>query len=156
LQQDSAPVDLYNTPSNLFVADFMGNPQINRLDGAIATENGSKVYSSATGSLTVPLDDDIAGNVSDGQKVALVMHPEWLEVSSAPIANSIEMKVYVSLMAGCETLIFLQSDGISLVTREQGQSVVQADTKAWVTLNRYNLYDMGTESLIGTGGIGGS
>ncbi len=156
LQQDASPTDLYNTPSNLFVADFMGNPQINRLDGAIAVKDGGKVYSSATGSLTVPLGDDIAGSVSEGQEVALVMHPEWLRASSTPVANSIEMKVYVSLMAGCETLIFLQSDGLSLVTREQGQSVVQADTKVWVTLNRYNLYDMGTESLIGTGGTGES
>lgn len=153
LQQDATPTDLYNSPANLFVADFMGNPQINRLDGTIAVEDGCKVYSSATGSLTVPLGD-IASNVSEGQEVSLVMHPEWLKVSSTPIENSIEMKVYVSLMAGCETLIFLQSEGLSLVTREQGQSVFPADQEVWVTLNRYNLYDTGTESLIGSGGTG--
>ena len=156
LQQDASPTELYNTPANLFVADFMGNPQINKLDGAITVEGGGKVYSSATGSLTVPLDEDIAGSVSEGQEVALVMHPEWLKASLAPVENSIEMKVYVSLMAGCETLIFLQSGGLSLVTREQGQTVFQADTNIWVTLNRYNLYDMGTEALIGSGGTGES
>jgi len=152
LQQDAVPVDLYNAPANLFVADFMGNPQINKLDGVIATKDGGKVYSSATGSLTVQLDDPIASSVSDGQNVSLVMHPEWLKVSPTPIANSVEMKVYVSLMAGCETLIFLQSDGLSLVTREQGQSVFHADSTVWVTLDSYNLYDTGTEELIGSGG----
>lgn len=152
LQQDAQPAGLYNTPANLFVADFMGNPQINKLDGTVAVIDGKKAFSSATGSLTVPLGDDLAGEVGDGQDVALVMHPEWLNVSQTPIANSVEMKVYVSLMAGCETLIFLQSDGLSLVTREQGQNVFSADTTVWVTLNRYNLYDMGTELLIGSSG----
>ena len=81
------------------------------------------------------------------------MHPEWLKVSPTPIENSVEMKVYVSLMAGCETLIFLQSDGLSLVTREQGQSIFHADSTVWVTLDSYNLYDTGTEEIIGSGGI---
>ena len=152
-QQDATPTDLYNSPANLFVADFMGNPQINRLDGTITVENGVKVYSSTSGSLTAPLSD-IADSVSEGQKVSLVMHPEWLKLSPQPIENSIEMTVYVSLMAGCETLIFLQSGDIFLVTREQGQSVIQTDQQFWVTLNRYNLYDMATESLIGSGGTG--
>jgi multiple sugar transport system ATP-binding protein len=153
LQQDAPPTDLYNSPANLFVADFMGNPQINRLDGTIAVEDGHKVYSSTAGTMTVPLGD-IASSVSEGQAVSLVMHPEWLKVSTSPIENSIEMNVYVSLMAGCETLIFLQSGDISLVTREQGQSMIHADQKIWITLNRYNLYDMGTEELIGNGGTG--
>ena len=156
LQQDSSPTDLYNTPANLFVADFMGNPQINRLDGTIEVRDGAKVYSSATGSMIVPLDDALAEAVEEGQQVSLVMHPEWLQASATQTANSIEMKVYVSLMAGCETLIFLQSDGLSLVTREQGQSVVQADSTSWVTLKRFNLYDLASEALIGTGGIEGS
>lgn len=153
LQQDAPPTDLYNSPANLFVADFMGNPQINRLDGTIVVEDGHKVYSSTAGTMTVPLGD-IASSVSEGQAVSLVMHPEWLKVSTSPIENSIEMNVYVSLMAGCETLIFLQSGDISLVTREQGQSMIHADQKIWITLNRYNLYDMGTEELIGNGGTG--
>lgn len=154
LQQDATPADLYNTPANLFVADFMGNPQINKLDGSVTEVDSRKVFTNTAGSLTVPLEEDIASSVSEGQEVALVMHPEWLNVSQTPIDNSVEMKVYVSLMAGCETLIFLQSEDLSLVTREQGQSVFQADTSVWVTLNRFNLYDTGTESLIGVGGIG--
>ena len=33
LQQYDAPLDVYNLPNNLFVADFVGNPAINFIDG---------------------------------------------------------------------------------------------------------------------------
>ena len=33
LQQYDAPLDVYNKPNNLFVADFVGNPAINFIDG---------------------------------------------------------------------------------------------------------------------------
>ena len=153
LQQDSPPTELYNTPSNLFVADFMGNPQINRLDGKVAVQDGVKVYQDQAGTLSVPLDE-LAESVTEGQAVSLVMHPEWLNVSTTPIQNSIEMEVYVSLMAGCETLIFLQSGELSLVTREQGQSVIHSDQQVWVSLNHFNLYDTASEELIGASGTG--
>lgn len=153
LQQDSTPVELYNRPANLFVADFMGNPQINRLDGTLTVENGVTAFASEEGELRVPVGN-LDAEVENGQRVALVMHPEWLSTSATPTTGSMEMTVYTVLMAGCETLIFLQSGDIHLATREQGQSTLQSNETVWVTLRHYNLYDLETEEIIGTGGTG--
>ena len=44
LQQYAAPLDVYNTPNNLFVADFVGNPSINFVDAkGKQTEKGIEV-----------------------------------------------------------------------------------------------------------------
>ncbi len=40
LQQYDAPLDVYNKPNNLFVADFVGNPAINFIDARGKQENG--------------------------------------------------------------------------------------------------------------------
>ncbi len=41
LQQYDAPLDVYNKPNNLFVADFVGNPAINFIDAHGRQENGN-------------------------------------------------------------------------------------------------------------------
>jgi len=151
LQQDSSPVELYNRPVNLFVADFMGNPQINQLDGRLEAGGTERVFVSQDGAFRIPLHG-LDADVEPDHEVALVMHPEWLETSTSPVEGAREMSVYISLMAGCETLIFLHAEGLSLATREQGQSELKIDQKVWVRLRHYNLYDLGTEELLATGG----
>ncbi|MBQ1305563.1 MAG: ATP-binding cassette domain-containing protein [Erysipelotrichales bacterium] len=50
LQQYDAPLTVYNTPNNLFVADFVGNPSINFID-AKGTQN-------ADGTISLTIFDD--------------------------------------------------------------------------------------------------
>ncbi len=40
VQQVGAPHEIYNMPNNLFVADFMGSPAMNLLEGKIGKANG--------------------------------------------------------------------------------------------------------------------
>src|SRR5580698_3289877 len=41
LQQVGTPNEVYNSPANLFVADFMGSPSMNLLQGKVARANGA-------------------------------------------------------------------------------------------------------------------
>src|ERR1700731_401917 len=41
LQQVGTPYEVYNTPANLFVADFMGSPSMNLLEGRVSRSNGT-------------------------------------------------------------------------------------------------------------------
>ena len=41
LQQVGSPSEIYNFPTNLFVADFMGSPAMNLLEGEVARANGA-------------------------------------------------------------------------------------------------------------------
>ena len=151
LQQDAAPVELYDRPANLFVADFMGNPQINRLDGRLVGQDGERTFVSMDGGFRIPLAG-LDPDVPPERDVSLVAHPEWLETAPEPVEGAHEMSVYTVLMAGCETLIFLHAEGMNLATREQGQSNLHSDQKVWVRLRHFNLYDLGTEELLSVGG----
>lgn len=150
-QQDATPTDLYNSPANLFVADFMGNPQINRLDGRVTVSDSDCIFESQDSGFRLSLTGLNPAITADCD-VALVMHPEWLEASVESVEGAQEMNIYTSLMAGCETLIFLHAGDLNLVMREQGQSNLKLDQKVWVRLRRYNLYDRGTEELLSAGG----
>ncbi len=153
LQQDDSPTRLYNYPANLFVADFMGNPQINRMDGTIDTVGGSRFFLSNDKRFRVPINGLDTG-VDDGRQVVLIAHPEWLDLSDSEAPEATSMDVHSVLMAGCETLIFLQSENMVLVTREQGQSMVRSDQQVWVSLTRFNLYDDDRGELLASEGRG--
>ena len=151
LQQHATPVQLYNRPANLFVADFMGNPQINRLDGRLTGTGSERTFIGTKGRLQLSLDG-LDPDIEPERDVALAMHPEWLETMTHPVEGAWKMNVYTSLMAGCETLIFVHADGLNLATREQGQSDLKTDQEVWVSFRHFNVYDLRTEELLGSGG----
>ncbi|MDJ0837154.1 MAG: sn-glycerol-3-phosphate ABC transporter ATP-binding protein UgpC [Acidobacteriota bacterium] len=74
IMQVGTPLELYETPANLFTARFIGTPPMNVIYGEIA-ESGNHI--SAEG-LTLPLEGDLAGlGVRHrGKKVAVGIRPE--------------------------------------------------------------------------------
>src|SRR5580698_6993679 len=80
LQQVGTPNEIYNSPNNLFVADFMGSPSMNLLEGKIAKSNGeSRIVIDRQGHesivLPAPISAD-AGRLTDGAKVIFGIRPE--------------------------------------------------------------------------------
>ncbi len=69
LQQVDGPQELYDDPANLFVANFLGNPPINNLNGYI--KDGAFVLED--GSATIHIDNP---NVREGQKVVMGIRAE--------------------------------------------------------------------------------
>ena len=75
LQQIAKPQELYDNPANRFVADFLGNPPINKTHGVIA--NGKIVLD---GGCEVVLD--VAKNIEEGRKVTLSLRAEAIVVDT--------------------------------------------------------------------------
>ena len=75
LQQIAKPQELYDNPANRFVADFLGNPPINKTHGVIA--NGKIVLD---GGCEVVLD--AAKNIEEGRKVTLSLRAEAIVVDA--------------------------------------------------------------------------
>src|SRR5579871_18918 len=73
LQQVGTPSEIYNSPANLFVADFMGSPAMNLLEGTVHGANGARqiVLERSEGQpivLPAPWGAD-ASKLADGRKV---------------------------------------------------------------------------------------
>ena len=76
LQQYAKPQELYDEPANCFVADFLGNPPINKANGVI--KNGKIVLE---GDCEVELE--AAKNIAEGREVTLSMRAEAIVVGEA-------------------------------------------------------------------------
>ena len=140
IQQTAPPMDLYNRPTTLFTADFMGNPQINKIDGQITSHMGRKCFISTEGQPAVRVYVEGQGS-ADGARVKLVAHPEWLALSSVEVADATEMSVYSVLPIGPETLVYLNCGDLVFVAREPGQVTRDSDDRVWVKFTDYCLYD---------------
>ena len=89
LQQYAKPQELYDNPANCFVADFLGNPPINKTYGVI--KNGKIVLE---GDCEVELD--AAKNIEEGREVILSMRAEAIIVGEEEKAcEGVVEEVYV-------------------------------------------------------------
>src|SRR5918998_355939 len=81
IQQIGSPDEIYRRPSNLFVAGFIGSPQMNFLKGRLEADGGGPAF--VAGERRLPLDRyPFAGRPLPGQDVVLGVRPEHLEIAS--------------------------------------------------------------------------
>jgi alpha-glucoside transport system ATP-binding protein len=81
IEQVGSPMELYHRPANLFVAQFIGSPAMNILDGTVKSASGNaiEVDVAHAGSARVPVGGDAK---LKGQKVSLGVRPEDLTIAN--------------------------------------------------------------------------
>ena len=88
IEQIGTPLALYGKPGNLFVAGFIGAPQMNFLNGKVLYKDRHATLETNAGQISLPLGFDFAPN----QNVTLGIRPEHLHVSSdGEISASVEV-----------------------------------------------------------------
>ena len=108
LQQYAPPLEMYNNPANLFVADFMGNPTMNFIDGT-AEVNGATAqltFGSLHGAFTAKEPISLTG-----KDVVVGIRPEYIRISDEGARHA---NVYSTLPAGMETTVKLDVEGTML------------------------------------------
>src|SRR3954471_7881194 len=108
IEQLGGPLELYDRPVNLFVAQFIGSPGMNIFDGV--------VQSGAVEALGVRWPAN--GGASDGQRVRYGIRPEHLE----PATSGIPAEVVVVEPMGAETEIVAKVGNAPLTVMMRGRS----------------------------------
>ncbi|MEO8268062.1 MAG: sn-glycerol-3-phosphate ABC transporter ATP-binding protein UgpC [Ilumatobacteraceae bacterium] len=110
LMQVDSPQNLYDRPDNLFVAAFIGSPQMNLLRGTYQAGAGGGTI--RLGSATVALPVAREGLAAyDGRDVAVGIRPEHLTQDAAPgAANTLSGKVTVREGLGSEVILHIEVD----------------------------------------------
>ena len=123
VQQVDTPQNLYQKPGNLFVAGFMGSPQMNFLDAVISEKGGNFIAKVGEHELGIPAAK--AKALKDGgyvgKTVVLGIRPEdihdsqmFIEASpSAPMTSVV--KVYELL--GAEVFLYFDVNGTQVTAR---------------------------------------
>ena len=119
IQQVGTPTEVFEHPVNLFVAGFIGAPQMNTFRTELVRENG-KYYVTPLGS-RIEVDgetgENLAAKAVDGRSVVLGVRPEHITLSqSGP--HAIPCTIIVNEMMGSELHIHAETeDGAQLVVR---------------------------------------
>ena len=140
LQQLDTPDNIYHYPANLFVADFIGNPKVNLLDGVVTGKNSVEV-----GDFNFSMDTHSA----IGENVVTV-RPEDIAVSTEPEPDSLEFTAYAVLPAGADSTIVAKRNRTEITIKVMGISTITMDQKIWLKFdpNTLNLYDKKSGNLI--------
>lgn len=110
LMQYAPPLVMYNAPSNLFVADFMGNPTMNFLYGQ-AKETGDGIVMISDGQQFIFNPDKPLPNVT-GEPV-IGIRPEHVLITEKGDNQAL---IYSSLPSGLETTIRLRLGKVMLTS----------------------------------------
>ena len=140
LQQLDTPDRIYRFPANLFVADFIGNPKVNLLDG----------YVDGQGSVKLETFSIAADTRNARGSVVLAARPEDISILTQPEPGAVEFNAYSVLPSGADTTIVAKNGNIELNVREMGISKIKMDEKIWLKFNPtvLNLYDKESGNLL--------
>ena len=104
IQQVATPDEIYNYPENMFVAGFIGSPQMNFINVKVVSEN-----SLSFGDNTIYLTSDlIKRNNLLGKEVIAGIRPEHLSLSECSSSNKIEITAGMVEMLGSEKIVHFE------------------------------------------------
>ena len=120
IQQVGTPEEVFERPSNLFVAEFIGAPKMNIVHTELVVENG-KYYVTPFGS-KIEVDGEhgemLAANGVEAGPVILGVRPEHVELAPEAGENTINGTVLVNEMMGSELHLHVAvEDGVKLIVR---------------------------------------
>ena len=156
IQQVDTPQNLYDQPQNLFVAGFMGSPQMNFIDSVVSSDNGKVKLTFGSNTITVP--ELKAKKLIDlgyvGKTVVLGIRPEDIKDEEMFISNSpdstIDVTVRVYELLGAEVFLYLDVDNYEITARVNPRTTARPGDviKVALDLSKIHIFDKETEQVI--------
>ena len=111
VEQTGSPLELYDYPTNQFVAGFIGSPAMNFLPGVL-TRTGGDARVEFSGGMSLPAPLNASGE--HGQQVVFGTRPEHLELASG--SEGVAAEVVVVEPTGADTQIYTRIAGVEVTT----------------------------------------
>ncbi len=154
IQQVDTPQNLYDRPGNLFVAGFIGSPQMNFIDATLQKE-GNNVYL-VFGPHKITVTPEKAEKVKDyiGKEVTFGIRPENIyDAATYPKANAnntVHSTVRVYEMLGAEVFVYVTVEGVDVTVREAPGTVVKPGDEMDLSLDveKIHIFDKETQVTI--------
>jgi len=156
VQQIDTPDNLYSRPCNLFVAGFIGSPQMNFMDAKVNVDGENVTLAVGEHVLHVPEDKKQAliDGGYDGKTVVLGIRPEDISDDEEFIkANPdcvIRSKIKVYEMLGAEAYLYFDVEGTQVTARVNSNTQLRQGSDAVFALDmsKIHLFDKETEKNI--------
>jgi len=135
IEQIGTPLELYDRPDNLFVAQFIGSPAMNIVHGTLRRTNGSAHVETADG-IRWPLGGGAGG---DGQPVTYGVRPDHLELA-ADAERGVPGEIVVVEPTGSETELVVKIGDAQVVVEAHGRATVRPGDKVTFAVNPANVH----------------
>jgi multiple sugar transport system ATP-binding protein len=126
LQQFETPLEIYNRPANRFVAEFVGSPSMNLVDGEI--DGASMTFKANEGTLRL---SNIPAVAASGP-VTFGIRPENIEISTTQRDGWWPAKVYVTELMGSETFVIVEIGKQKIIARAASDFRADTGSSVWI------------------------
>jgi len=156
IQQVDTPQNLYDSPVNLFVAGFIGTPQMNFINGNLEKKGADVYFTFGNNSLKLPAEkaENPALQEYIGKEVIAGIRPECIHDEPMQISqlsdSVIDTYVEVTELMGAEIYLYLVAEEQNLIARVSARSQARAGDSIKVALevSRMHFFDKDTEKCI--------
>ncbi len=154
IQQVDSPTNLYSYPNNIFVAGFIGSPQMNFLDVTVDCKPDGTYIKKGNFSLKLPEGKSKQLQDYNGKEVVMGIRPENIDDSEASIAALPDCVADVDIelveMMGAETYLYFAIEGVDFTARVNPRTTATHGQTIKVAFepNKVHLFDKETEKFI--------
>ncbi|MEO9162633.1 MAG: sn-glycerol-3-phosphate ABC transporter ATP-binding protein UgpC [Casimicrobiaceae bacterium] len=135
IEQIGTPLELYDRPDNLFVAQFIGSPAMNIVQGTLRRADGTAHVESADG-IRWPLG---ARAGADGQAVTYGVRPDHLELAGGQ-ERGIAGEIVVVEPTGSETELVVRIGDAQVIVETHGRATLRPGDKVTFAVNPANVH----------------
>ncbi|SER56726.1 ABC transporter ATP-binding protein [Lachnobacterium bovis] len=156
VQQVDSPQKLYNEPKNLFVAGFIGSPQMNFVEAAVSVKGESVTVSTGDCQFELPKEKAkkvIAGGYA-GKNVILGIRPEDIYEDQESLEKYADSKFSVEVsgyeLLGAEVLLYFSLSGANMSARVGSDTKARMGSKIQLAINpeKVHIFDKDSELTI--------
>ena len=142
LQQFDTPMNIYHQPRNRFVAEFIGSPGMNFIEGRV--DAGERAF--ANTSISLRLEESQLARLNGRERVTLGIRPEDVSVATKDAGRGLRATVHVTELMGNETLVFLRLGDEKIIARAAADFRAEIETPAEVLFDMSKAHFFDAES----------
>ena len=153
IQQNDTPENIYNKPSNTFVADFIGSPSMNLIKGKLKEKSNNITFAAEGANFDIPISGYKFENTSqlDGKEVYFGIRPEHIHFKSSNNENfEVNLKADLSEYIGHEQIITFNYVNQELLAKFPSTIKIELnkETKLYFDLTQVSLFDTNSKERI--------
>ena len=144
IQQYDTPQVLYDHPDNMFVAGFIGTPQMNFIQAVVEKKDGE--YCLSFGDAKVKVDNPKLEDYV-GKEVVMGIRPEFIHVNEG---KGVKAHVELSELLGSHKNLIMTYAGQQIVATISSQKNVNTDDDVLIDFDpsQVHVFDKDTENVI--------
>jgi len=147
LQQLGTPIEVYSRPANRFVAEFLGSPQINMLNGRVVEKDGSLV-AEVDQCRIGGLPKEVVANLKKryASRILVGIRPEHVVLSPQEVESSLPAEVILIESSGADIYVYMERGESRIIGRTDPSQRVSVGDSVWVVFNpeKCHFFDSGT------------